>query len=381
MKMKVAIFGTNYASTPPDGKQIYAPLNLAWYLTEGLVKKGHKVFLFGSSDSKTSATLISNGLPSFDKNKEWSRALKKLVEKENLVIKGKHEFMWATKWKEVLRENYELMLAVKLQEMAQKGMFDVIQFHSPLRVLHFTQSIKIPVFFTMHDPVMHPFGSGTVKTIAESFKKVNFVSISNAQRKPAPKINWTETIYNGTDTNQFKFSGKEGGYLAFAGRVVPQKGLDIAVRVAQKTNKRLKIAGPINAEYQSYWDKEIKPHLSSKITYEGIIPLNKIQKFYQEAEALLMPIKWAESFGLVMTEAMACGTPVIAFNKGSIPEVIKNNKTGFVVKNEKQIIKAVKKIDTIARQDCREWVEDNFSIENMVNNYEKLYLKTLKCKK
>ena len=378
--MRIAIFGTNYASTPPSKKQIYAPLNLAWYLAEGLVKKGHKVFLFGSSDSKTSAKLISNNLPSFGKNKEWNRAFKKLVEKESLIMKGRHEFTWATKWKEVLRENYELMLAVKLQEMAQKGIFDVIQFHSPLRVLHFTQSIKAPVFFTMHDPVMHPFGSGTVKTIAESFKKVNFISISNAQKKPAPKINWVETVYNGTDTSQFKFSEKKGSYLAFAGRIVPQKGLDIAVKVAKTTNKRLRIAGPINAEHQNYWDKEIKPYLSSKITYEGTIPLNKIQSFYQGAEALLMPILWAESFGLVMTEAMACGTPVIAFNKGSVPEVIKNKKTGFIVKNEKQMIKAVKNIDKIKRQDCRRWVVDNFSIEKMVDNYEKLYLKLSKNK-
>jgi len=379
--MKIAVFGTNYASTPPSGKQIYAPLNLAWYLTEGLVKKGHKVFLFGSSDSKTSATLISNNLPSFGKNKEWNRAFKKLVEKENLIMKGKHEFTWATKWKEVLRENYELMLASKLQEMAQKGMFDVIQFHSPLRVLHFTNSIKIPVFFTMHDPVMHPFESGAVKTIANSFKNVKFISISDAQRKPAPEINWAETVYNGTDTNQFKFNPKKGSYLAFAGRIVPQKGLDIAVKVAEKTNKRLRIAGTINTEHQSYWNEKIKPHLSSKITYEGIIPLNKIQTFYQGAEALLMPIRWAESFGLVMTEAMACGTPVIAFNKGSVREVIKNNKTGFIVKNEKQMIKAVKNLDKIKRQDCREWVENNFSIEKMVDNYEKLYLKFTKNKK
>ena len=293
--MKIAIFGTNYASCPPSGKQIYAPLWIAWYLAEGLVKKGHKVFLFGSSNSKTSAKLISGGFTSFNKNKEWNTAFKKLIKKEKLVTEGKHEFMWATKWKEVLRENYELMLASKLCEMAQKGMFDVIQFHSPLRVLHFTESLKIPVFFTMHDPVMHPFESGAVRTIAKSFKNVKFVSISNAQRKPAPKINWVKTIYNGIDTKQFKFSGKKGSYLAFAGRIVPQKGLDIAVRVAQKTNKKLKIAGTLLPEHNSYWNKKIKPYLSRKITYEGMIPANKMVSFYQNAEALLMPILWPET--------------------------------------------------------------------------------------
>jgi len=379
--MKIAIFGTNYGSCPPSIKQIYAPLWLTWYLAEGLVKRGHDITLFGSSDSKTSAKLISNNLPSFAKNREWSSAFKKLSEKEKLVLKGQHEFIWATKWKEVLRENYELMLASKLCEMAQKDMFDIVQFHSPLRVLHFTKLFETPAFFTMHDPVMHPFGSGTVKTIAEAFKNVNFISISNAQRKPAPGINWVNTIYNGTDIKKFAFKKRPGSYLAFAGRIVPYKGLDIAVQVAQKTNKRLKIAGTLLPEHQNYWDKKIKPYLSRKITYEGMIPPNRIVTFYQNAEALLMPISVPESFGLVMTEAMATGTPVVAFNIGSIPEVVKNKKTGFVVRNKIQMVKAIKNIDKIKRQDCRTWVEENFSLEKMVDNYEKLYLKILKNKK
>ena len=170
-------------------------------------------------------------------------------------------------------------------------------------------------------------------------------------------------------------------YLAFAGRIVPQKGLDIAVRVAKKTGKKLKIAGPVGPEQKGYWDKKIKPYLSDKITYEGMLPAKQMPEFYKNAEALLMPILWPESFGLVMTEAMACGTPVVAFNRGSVSEVIKNNKSGFIVKDEKQMIAAVKKIDEIKRFDCRRWVEDNFSLENMVDNYEKLYLRTTKKRK
>lgn len=378
--MKIAIFCTNFYDTPPLGKKIvHAPLWLTHQLAEGLTKKGHKVYLFASSGSQTKASkIISANMPCLEKNKEWALAFKKLDKKEKLIIKGKYEFTWATKWKEVLRENYELLLGSELAKMAQKGIFDIVQFHSPLRVLHFASVMNLPVFFTMHDPLTHPFQSNTVKTIAKSFKNVKFISISNAQRKPAPNLNWTATIYNGTDLSEFAFSGKKGSYLAFAGRIVPQKGLDIAVKIAKKINKRLKIVGKLGDEQKDYWNKKIKPYLSKKITYEGMIPKKEMAHFYQKAEALLMPIQWHEPFGLVMTEAMSCGTPVIGFDRGSVGEVVKNNKTGFIVNNEKEMIKAVQKIDTIKREDCRTWVEKNFSLEKMVDNYEKLYLKALK---
>lgn len=381
--MKIAIFGTNFTSTPPGEKEIYAPLWIALHLADGLVKKGHKVFLFGSSDSKTKAKLISGGMPAFWKNKEWSRAFGIMDKKEQLIARGRHEFTWVIKWKEVLRENYELLLASRLAQMAQKGMFDVVQFHSPLRVLHFAGVMNLPVFFTMHDPISHPFESNTVGTIAKAFNKtknVNFISISKVQRKPFPGIRWAGNVYNGTDLNRFGFSAGKGDYLAFAGRVLPQKGVGIAVKVAKKTGKKLKIVGTLRAEHNDFWYKKVKPYLSRRITYEGIILNKDMPEFYQNAEALLMPILWPEPFGLVMTEAMACGAPVIGFNMGSVGEVVKNNKSGYIVNNEREMVKAVQNIDRIKREDCRAWVENNFSLENMVNNYEKLYLKALKRK-
>ena len=378
--MRIAIMSTNLYPTPPvKEKAIYAPLWITYDLTEGLVKKGHKVFLFGSSDSKTSATLISNNLPSLKKNKDWFKVQKKLIEKEEEVKKGKYEFLWVVKWKEVLRENYELLLAVKLFQMAQKNLFDIIQFHSPLRLLHFASLVKTPVVSTVHDPLTHPFQTDAVKTICASFpKNIHFISLSNAQRKPLPTLNYAATIYNGIDTKKFSFSKKGGEFLAFAGRILPWKGAHIAVQVARKTGKKLKIAGKILLEHQDYWDKEIKPYLSRKITYEGMLNPKQMVSFYRGAEAFLMPILWPEPFGLVMTEAMACGTPVIGFRMGSVPEIVKDKKTGFIVKNTKEMIKAVKKIDQIDRKECRKWVEENFGLEKMIDNYEKAYFKILK---
>lgn len=382
--MRIAIFGTNFTSTPPREKEIYAPLWIALQLAEGLKKRGHEVFLFASSDSKTKTKLISAGMPAFWKNKEWSKAFTAMEKKERLIAKGRHKFTWVIKWKEVLRENYELFLASKLAEMAQNRMFDIVQFHSPLRVLHFAPVMNLPVFFTMHDPISHPFNSNTVGTIAKAFSKtknINFISISKAQRKPVPGIKWAGNVYNGTDLNRFSFKSAKGDYLAFAGRVLPQKGVDVAVRVAKKTGKKLKIVGTLRTEHNDFWYKKVKPYLSRRITYEGVLLNKDMPKFYQNAEALLMPILWSEPFGLVMTEANSCGTPVIGFNRGSVKEVVKHGKSGYIVNNEGQMVKAVKKIDKIKREDCRTWVENNFSLENMVDNYEKLYLKALKRKK
>ena len=380
--MRIAIMATNLYPFPPQKvKVIYAPLLIAHQLAEGLLKRGHQVFLFGSSDSDTKVPLISNNLPSLMKNKDWVGSYKKLVEKEKEVMKGKYEFAWVIKWKEILREHYELLLATKLYQMAQKKMFDIIQFHSPLRVLHSASLVNTPVVATIHDPLTHPFKTNAVKTICGSFpKNIHFVSLSNAQRNPLPTLNYSATIYNGIDIKKFSFSKKKGDYLVYAGRILPHKGVHIAVQAARKTGKKLKIAGKLLPEHQNYWNQKIKPYLSKKITYEGMLSHNQMIPLYKEAEALLMPILWPEPFGLIMTEAMASGTPVIGFKEGSVPEVVNDGKTGFVVKNLTEMTKAIKKIGQIDRKECRKWVEEKFSLEKMVDNYEKLYRKILKKK-
>jgi len=385
--MRIALFSTNFYPTPPSGEKIiYAPLWITHYLSEGLVKKGHKVFLFASSDSKTSATLISNSLPSLRRNKNWFLVYKKLVEKEKEIIQGKYELSWAVTWKEILRENYEFLLAVKLYEMAQKKMFDIIQFHSRPNVLPLSFLLKTPIVFTFHNHFNFPLGTNSLKLIYSSFKKeksknIHFITLSKAQRKTLPNLNYAATIPNGVDVQKFSFSEKRGDYLAFAGRILPWKGIETAIQVAKKTGKKLKIAGPIPPDYLDFWKRKIKPSLSRNITYEGMLNQNQMVSFYQGAQAFLMPILYDEAFGLVMIEAMASGTPVIAFRKNPVPEIVKDGKTGFIVKNTKEMTEAIRKINQIDRRECRKHVERNFTIEKMVDNYEKIYQKILNKQK
>ena len=364
--MRIAIFSTNTYPTPPiNEKVVYAPIWLAHYLAEGLKKKGHQVSLFASSDSTSKVKIISHGLISMAHNKKWTKTF------ENAV----------GAWKMVLKQNYELLLATELIRQAQEHKFDIIQFHSMHHFIHFSRVVKIPVCYSIHDPLNYPVKSHAVKRIYETFneqkvKNAYIISLSNAQRKPLPNLNYIATVYNGIDTELFSFSPKQGKYLAFAGRIIPGKGLHIAVKVAQKTKLKLKIAGPIM--HKKYWEKKIKPHLSRNITYQGMINQKEMVILYQKAKAFLMPTLLEESFGLVVAEAMSCGTPAIGFDNGAVREVINHGKTGFVVNNEREMIKAVKKIDKIKREECRKWVTDNFSLQAMIDGYEKVYLKILK---
>ena len=157
------------------------------------------------------------------------------------------------------------------------------------------------------------------------------------------------------------------------GRLLPTKGVKEAIAVCKIARERLIIAGTPNEG--EYWEKEIKPHLSKDIQYVGNIPYEETYKYYGQAKVTLCPIQWEEPFGLTFIESMACGTPVIAFNRGSAKEVIKDGKTGFVVKNISEMVKAIRKIDQINRRGCRAWVEKNFTMERMVNDYEKIFYK------
>ena len=164
----------------------------------------------------------------------------------------------------------------------------------------------------------------------------------------------------------------------WTGRICKDKGIENAIKIARRAKVKLLLAGQVQPMYQEYFRKKIKPFLNSKIRYLGEKTQGELIPLYQNAKALLYPIEWEEPFGLNMAESMACGTPVIAYNHGSVPEVVKDNKTGFVVKNIQEAVRAVKNIDKIKREDCRKWVEDNFTIKKMVDDYEKVYYQILK---
>jgi glycosyltransferase involved in cell wall biosynthesis len=354
-KLKIAVFCTNEWPTPPPQNVFYAPLWIAYYIAEGLAKRGHKVFYFGSKESKLKyAKLISDGMPAIKYNKKLLPFLPRINEK---VVNF-----------------YEQMVISKIYQMDQKEKFDIIHIHPYRRAIQFAPLTKTPTVITVHDPI-----KGWVKDMlswTKKFPQIFLVSLSNAQRKPLPNLNYIATVYNGIDLRKFKFNEKPKNYFVAAGRFVPEKGIDLAILVAKKAKIKLKIAGgPARGHY---FEKKIKPYLNEDIKYLGMLDYFQIGKFYSRAKGLLYPHRWHEPFGLVFIESMACGTPVIAFDRGSAREIIENGKTGFVVKNLNEMVGAIKKIDQIDRRECRKWVEENFTIEKMVENYENVFYKIAK---
>ncbi len=227
---------------------------------------------------------------------------------------------------------------------------------------------------TLHDPL-----DGWFNKVLDMYQtpSQHFISISNNQRLPKPKLNYAATIYNGLDLDEFTPNLKAGKYLFYAGRIVPEKGVKEAVALAVKTNQELVIAGPVFPDNRTYFNKHVKPFLGEKIKYIGYIERHNLPKYYQQAKALLMPIQWDEPFGLNIIEAMACGTPVIALSRGSVLELIVDGKTGFIANSLEEMAGAIKKIDTIDRQACRQHVENNFSNEKMIKNYEATFKKII----
>ncbi len=372
--MKIAIISTNFEPLTPEDV-IYAPLSITKSLAEGLEKRGHEVTLFASSDSDSETEIASGDLPSLRKNKTWSTALEKI----KTHTCDPHFGQKATKYTEVLRQNYELLLSAELFKRA--GDFDIIQCHSPPQVVQFASLTSTPVVVTSHDPYSYPVQSGLTGLIYQELSRRNdnlyFLSLSDSQRKSAPDLPFTSTVYNGIDTIKFTPRFTEGDYLLFVGRMHAGKGAHIAAEVAKETGEKLKLVGPSHKERDNYFQENIEPLLDKKITYEGVLSQEDLVSLYQNAKALLMPIQEEESFGLVMVEAMACGTPVIGFNRYSVPEVVKDEETGFLVENEKEMIEAVGQIKNLKREDCRKHVEEHFTIEKMVERYEEAYKKII----
>ncbi len=362
---------TGHFTTPPPEGVVYAPMDIAVEVTEGLVRKGHLVDFYGPEGTKLRATrVITGGLKALNQG-EGEKILK------GPTVGGAEINKIFGLW--------DQFLIAKMFQEAVNGKYDLLHIHPPDRALPIALShLKIPVFYTLHDPI-YPWRAEIFSMFASPNQY--FISISDAQRKPAPGLNYAATIYNGVDLDCFPFSEDYDDYLLFIGRIHPEKGVPQAVEVARKSGEKLLIIGtPVTGEY---WDKKIKPYLNDKIKCLGFVPRNELFKYYQRAKATLVPIQWEEPFGLVLTESMACGTPVIAFNRGSVPEIIKDKETGFICKTNSlnEMIKTVEKVYQMPkaeylrmRHNCRKHVEDNFTVEKMVDEYEKIYYDFLKAK-
>ncbi len=359
--MKIAQVVSYQESVPPRSKNGLEFL-VSW-LTEELVKRGHQVTLFAPADSKTKAKLKSICPTNINNDK-------------NVV------------WYFTNYSNWNVSYVLSEAEN-----FDIIHTHTlPALFTYFTGR---PIIHTLHTPfseedekfrkhyLINKKYAKYLKYIIDSYKKINYVTISKFQQKNFKKCepyyfkNYTH-IYNGIPVEKFILNNQPADYLIFLGYLCTEKGAHIAVRVARKLKRKLILAGEYYEKEPTYFNKYIKPFLNKDIKYVGPVGFREKNELLKNASACLAPIQWDEPFGLVPVEAQACGTPVIAFKRGAMPEIISHGHTGFVVKTEKEMVEAVKKIDKIERHDCRQWVEKNFTVKRMTDEYEKLYRKLIK---
>jgi len=250
--------------------------------------------------------------------------------------------------------------------MEQAGQFDIIHNHFDFLPLSYSRLINTPMVTTIHG-----FSSPKIIPVYKKYNKTSYyVSISNSDR--SPELSYTATVYNGIDTREFSFNAESGETLLFFGRIHPEKGVSEAIEIAKKSNRKLIISGLI--QDQEYFTSKVNPYIDGQeVIYVGNSGPADRNKLLGGAFALLHPIGFEEPFGLSVAEAMICGTPVIAFNRGSMPELIVNGKTGFLVNNIEEAVEAVNSIKFINRRDCMEWATSKFSRENMIGGYLEVY--------
>jgi len=252
--------------------------------------------------------------------------------------------------------------------------FDIIHDHCEFYTAPFTKFLKPKIVTTLH----HPLTEETI-ILYKKFPNINFVAISKNQRRSGPGINIVKTIYHGLPLERYQLNLSPNNYFLWLSKIAPEKGVAEAIEVAKLTGENLIISGNILPEYGDYFNFRIKPLIDGKqIQFVGAADFNKKIELIKNAKGFIFPVKRPEPFGLVVIESMACGTPVIAFKEGAMPELIEDKKTGFLVGSIEEACQAVKKIKTISRNECRNHVKENFNLKRMVNRYEKLYKKIVK---
>jgi glycosyltransferase involved in cell wall biosynthesis len=342
--MRIAQVAPLYERVPPlyyGGTE-----RIVSYLTEELINQGHQLTLFASGDSVTQADLVSPCPQSLRLNS---------ASNDRLV--------------------YHLL---QLEQVSRNAAaFDIIHFHTDNLHYPLSRILEVPHLTTLHGRLDLP----DLVPLYHEFAEVPVVSISNSQRIPLPWLNWQGTVHHGIPLDLYEYKQSQGDYLVFLGRISPEKRLDRAIEIAKRAKMKLKIAAKVDAVDLRYMDTEIRPLLDHPLVeFIGEIGDKEKAELLGNAYALLFPIEWVEPFGLVMIEAMACGTPVVAFRRGSVPEVIDDNVTGFIVESIDDSLRAVEKIQRFDRSRCRKVFEERFSAARMAADYVKMYERLVKTR-
>jgi glycosyltransferase involved in cell wall biosynthesis len=336
-RLRIAQLAPLHESVPP--KLYGGTERVVAYLAEELARRGHQVTLFASGDSTASVPL-------------------KPIWPVSLRLAGLSRY----------GHEYHLMMLSEAYQRAEE--FDLIHSHLDFWNFPLARLVSTPTVATTHGRLDNP----DLSPVWQSFRDISLISISDHQRLPLAGANWVSTVYHGLPRNLLRYSPKAGNYLAFLGRISPEKGPDVAIEVARRAGIPLKIAAKVDENDRAYFEARIKPLLSSPgIDFIGEITEKEKSEFLGNALALLFPVDWPEPFGLAMIEALACGTPVIARPCGSVPEVIRHGVTGLLATTVEELVAAVERVGEISRERCRAEFESRFTVETMATNYERAY--------
>lgn len=335
--MRIAQVSPLFESVPP--KMYGGTERVISYLTEELVREGHEVTLFASGDSITAANLVSVVPESIRLDSSKPSWLAHHMVEMDLISERAHDF-------------------------------DIIHFHTDYLHFPITRHLRTPHLTTMHGRLDLP----ELVPLFKHFAEMPLVSISESQRTPLPWLNWTDTVYHGLPPRLYSYGPGNGGYFLFVGRISPEKRVDRAIEIAQECGMPLVIAAKIDEADEAYFTEVIRPMLKDPmVKYVGEVGEQEKRKLLQDARALLFPIDWPEPFGIVMIEAFACGTPVVAYRRGSTPEVMEHGVTGFLVANQQEAIEAARNIGAIDRKRCRESFDRRFTVGRMTARYLQAY--------
>lgn len=341
--MRIAQVAPLWERVPPPG---YGGIELiVGHLTDELVRRGHQVTLFASGDSQTLARLEA----------VCPQALR--LDRETLEP-----------------EAYAVLQYKRVLDAA--GEFDLVHFHTSYPALPYAEMLNIPVVHTLHNGFTREN-----QQVFQHYRHQPFISISDAQQQRIRELNYVRTVHNGIDPASYPFveePADDPPYLAFLGRMSPQKGPHHAIEIAKRSGWMLKMAGKVDPIDRAYFEAEIAPQIDNRqIQYHGELCHRDKVRLLGYATATLFPITWEEPFGLVSIESMCAGTPVIAFNRGAVPEIVAHGATGFICQTVDEAVDAVSLVEDLDRENCRDFVERHFSVSSMVEKYEAAYQKVL----